>query len=193
MSIEINLPDIGEDEVEITEIMVKVGDKVNVEQSLITVEGEKASIEVPSPQAGILKEIKVAVGDKVTTGKLIMVFDAAEKVEETSVKTTLYKNADKTDSIDTDQIKSELKEVIVPDIANDEIEITDIIVNVGDNISAEQSLITVKGENASMKVLAPFAGKVKEIKVAKGDKVKTGSLIMIFAVDTVVTQSAANT
>ncbi|MGP1955294.1 MAG: 2-oxo acid dehydrogenase subunit E2, partial [Arsenophonus sp. NC-QC1-MAG3] len=94
---------------------------------------------------------------------------------------------------DTDQIKSELKEVIVPDIANDEIEITDIIVNVGDNISAEQSLITVKGENASMKVLAPFAGKVKEIKVAKGDKVKTGSLIMIFAVDTVVTQSAANT
>ncbi|MGP1954888.1 MAG: biotin/lipoyl-containing protein, partial [Arsenophonus sp. NC-QC1-MAG3] len=104
MSIEINLPDIGEDEVEITEIMVKVGDKVNVEQSLITVEGEKASIEVPSPQAGILKEIKVAVGDKVTTGKLIMVFDAAEKVEETSVKTTLYKNADKTDSIDTDQI-----------------------------------------------------------------------------------------
>ncbi|MGP1928795.1 MAG: dihydrolipoyllysine-residue acetyltransferase [Arsenophonus sp. NC-WZS1-MAG3] len=192
MSIEINLPDIGADEVEITEIMVKVGDKVDVEQSLITVEGEKASIEVPSPQAGVLKEIKVAVGDKVTTGKLIMIFDAAKKVEETSVKTTLYENVDKTDSIDRDPIKSELKEVIVPDIGNDEIEITDIIVNVGDKISPEQSLIIVKGENALMKVSAPFAGKVKEIKVAKGDKVKTGSLIMIFAVDTVATQSPAN-
>ncbi|MFP3013988.1 MAG: dihydrolipoyllysine-residue acetyltransferase [Arsenophonus sp.] len=193
MSIEINLPDIGADEVEITEIMVKVGDKVDVEQSLITVEGEKASIEVPSPQAGILKEIKVSVGDKVTTGKLIMVFDEAKKVEETSVKTTLYENADKIDRIDTDRIKSGLKEVIVPDIGNDEIEITDIIVNVGDKISAEQSLITLKGENTSMKVSAPFAGKVKEIKVAKGDKVKTGSLIMIFTVDTAETQLAANT
>ncbi|MGP1958616.1 MAG: pyruvate dehydrogenase complex dihydrolipoyllysine-residue acetyltransferase [Arsenophonus sp. NC-CH8-MAG3] len=193
MSIEINVPDIGTDEFEITEIMVKVGDKIDLEQSLITVEGEKASMEIPSPQAGVLKEIKVAVGDKVTTGKLIMLFDTAKKVTETSAKTTLYENTDKTDSINADRIKSELKEVIVPDIGDDEIEITDIIVNVGDKIFAEQSLITVEGKNASMKVLAPFAGEVKEIKVAKGDKVKTGSLIMIFAVDAAAIQSGANT
>ncbi|MBI0449609.1 biotin/lipoyl-containing protein, partial [Dickeya dianthicola] len=76
MAIEINVPDIGADEVEVTEVLVKVGDKVEAEQSLITVEGDKASMEVPSPQAGVVKEIKVAVGDKVVTGKLIMVFEA---------------------------------------------------------------------------------------------------------------------
>lgn len=64
MAIEIKVPDIGTDEVEITEILVKVGDKVEAEQSLITVEGDKASMEVPSPQAGVVKEIKVSVGDK---------------------------------------------------------------------------------------------------------------------------------
>src|SRR5471030_1443022 len=81
MAIEINVPDIGADAVEVTEIMVKVGDKVEVEQSLITVEGDKASMEVPSPQAGVIKELKVAVGDKVTTGSLIMIFDDAAGVE----------------------------------------------------------------------------------------------------------------
>ncbi len=74
MAIEIKVPDIGADEVEITEILVKVGDKVEAEQSLITVEGDKASMEVPSPQAGVVKEIKVSVGDKTGTGKLIMIF-----------------------------------------------------------------------------------------------------------------------
>ncbi len=78
MAIEINVPDIGADEVEVTEILVKVGDKVEAEQSLITVEGDKASMEVPSPQAGVVKEIKVSVGDKVETGKLIMIFDSAK-------------------------------------------------------------------------------------------------------------------
>ncbi|QLK87759.1 pyruvate dehydrogenase complex dihydrolipoyllysine-residue acetyltransferase [Arsenophonus endosymbiont of Aphis craccivora] len=190
MSIEINVPDIGA--VEVTEIMVKVGDKVDVEQSLITVEGEKASMEVPSPQAGVVKEIKVAVGDKVTTGKLIMVFDTVEKVTEASAKTTSDANTDKADSKDVGQAKSELTEVIVPDIGNDEVEVTDIMVNVGDKISVEQSLITVEGEKASMEVPAPFAGEVKEIKIAKGDKVKTGSLIMIFAVDATAASPAAS-
>lgn len=78
MAIEIKVPDIGTDEVEITEILVNVGDKVEAEQSLITVEGDKASMEVPSPQAGVVKEIKVSVGDKTETGKLIMIFDSAD-------------------------------------------------------------------------------------------------------------------
>lgn len=77
MAIEIKVPDIGADEVEITEILVKVGDKVEAEQSLITVEGDKASMEVPAPFAGTVKEIKVNVGDKVSTGSLIMVFEVA--------------------------------------------------------------------------------------------------------------------
>ena len=73
MAIEINVPDIGSDEVEVTEILVKVGDKVEVEQSLLTVEGDKASMEVPSPQAGVVKTISVSTGDKVETGSLIMI------------------------------------------------------------------------------------------------------------------------
>lgn len=72
---EVNVPDIGGDEVEVTEVMVKVGDKVTAEQSLITVEGDKASMEVPAPFAGVVKELKVNVGDKVKTGSLIMIFE----------------------------------------------------------------------------------------------------------------------
>ena len=78
MAIEINVPDIGADEVEVTEILVSVGDKVEEEQSLITVEGDKASMEVPASAAGIVKEIKVVEGDKVSTGSLIMIFDSED-------------------------------------------------------------------------------------------------------------------
>ena len=82
MSIEINVPDIGGDEVEVTEILVSVGDKVEVEQSLLTVEGDKASMEVPAAQAGTVKEIKVNEGDTVTTGSLIMIFEGESAGEE---------------------------------------------------------------------------------------------------------------
>ncbi|MGL4544167.1 MAG: biotin/lipoyl-containing protein, partial [Plesiomonas sp.] len=75
MSMEIFVPDIGSDEVEVTEILVNVGDKVEAEQSLITVEGDKASMEVPASAGGIVKEIKVQVGGKVSTGSLIMIFE----------------------------------------------------------------------------------------------------------------------
>ncbi|HHR5884954.1 TPA: pyruvate dehydrogenase complex dihydrolipoyllysine-residue acetyltransferase [Providencia alcalifaciens] len=176
MSIEIQVPDIGADEVEVTEVMVKVGDKVEAEQSLITVEGDKASMEVPSPQAGVVKEIKIAVGDKVTTGKLIMIFDSAEGASAPAAAPEAPAAAP------TAPAASALKEVDVPDIGGDEVEVTEIMVKVGDAITAEQSLITVEGDKASMEVPAPFAGTVKEIKIATGDKVKTGSLIMVFEV-----------
>ncbi|MEQ5127120.1 pyruvate dehydrogenase complex dihydrolipoyllysine-residue acetyltransferase [Providencia alcalifaciens] len=176
MSIEIQVPDIGTDEVEVTEVMVKVGDKVEAEQSLITVEGDKASMEVPSPQAGVVKEIKIAVGDKVTTGKLIMIFDSAEGASAPAAAPAAPVAAPAAPAA------AALKEVAVPDIGGDEVEVTEIMVKVGDAITAEQSLITVEGDKASMEVPAPFAGTVKEIKIATGDKVKTGSLIMVFEV-----------
>ncbi|WP_440864950.1 dihydrolipoyllysine-residue acetyltransferase [Symbiopectobacterium purcellii] len=177
MAIEINVPDIGADEVEVTEVMVNVGDKVEAEQSLITVEGDKASMEVPSPQAGVVKELKVAVGDKVATGKLIMVFDAegAAAAAPAPAETKAAAPAPAAAA-------SAAKEVAVPDIGGDEVEVTEIMVKVGDSVSAEQSLITVEGDKASMEVPAPFAGVVKEIKINTGDKVKTGSLIMVFEV-----------
>ncbi|MBN7123932.1 pyruvate dehydrogenase complex dihydrolipoyllysine-residue acetyltransferase [Erwinia billingiae] len=178
MAIEINVPDIGADEVEVTEIMVKVGDKVEVEQSLITVEGDKASMEVPSPQAGVVKEIKVATGDKIETGKLIMIFEDAEgaaapaKAEE--------KKEEAKPAAAAAPAQAESKDVAVPDIGSDEVEVTEIMVKVGDTVEAEQSLITVEGDKASMEVPAPFAGVVKEIKISTGDKISTGSLIMVF-------------
>ncbi|WP_145577619.1 pyruvate dehydrogenase complex dihydrolipoyllysine-residue acetyltransferase [Yersinia mollaretii] len=182
MSIEINVPDIGADEVEVTEIMVKVGDTVEAEQSLITVEGDKASMEVPSPQAGVVKEIKIAVGDTVATGKLMMIFEAAgaaaapAKAEESAA-------APAPAAAPAAPAASAAKNVEVPDIGDDEVEVTEVMVKVGDKVEAEQSLITVEGDKASMEVPAPFAGIVKEIKINTGDKVKTGSLIMVFEVE----------
>ncbi|WP_154944411.1 pyruvate dehydrogenase complex dihydrolipoyllysine-residue acetyltransferase [Klebsiella grimontii] len=179
MAIEIKVPDIGADEVEITEILVKVGDKVEAEQSLITVEGDKASMEVPSPQAGIVKEIKVSVGDKTETGKLIMIFDSADGAAAAAPAQEEKKEAAPAAAAPA---AASAKEVHVPDIGGDEVEVTEIMVKVGDTIAAEQSLITVEGDKASMEVPAPFAGTVKEIKINTGDKVSTGSLIMIFEV-----------
>ncbi|MBN3262768.1 pyruvate dehydrogenase complex dihydrolipoyllysine-residue acetyltransferase [Pectobacterium brasiliense] len=179
MAIEINVPDIGADEVEVTEVLVKVGDKVEAEQSLITVEGDKASMEVPSPQAGVVKEIKVSVGDKVETGKLIMIFDSADGAADAApAKAEEKKEAAPAAA----PAASATKEVNVPDIGGDEVEVTEVLVKVGDTVAAEQSLITVEGDKASMEVPAPFAGTVKEIKISNGDKVSTGSLIMVFEV-----------
>ncbi|RWX53922.1 pyruvate dehydrogenase complex dihydrolipoyllysine-residue acetyltransferase [Photobacterium chitinilyticum] len=176
MAIEINVPDIGADEVEVTEILVSVGDKVEEEQSLITVEGDKASMEVPASQAGIVKEIKIAVGDTVSTGSLIMIFEAegAAAAPAPAVEATA--------PVAAAPAAAELKEVHVPDIGGDEVEVTEIMVAIGDSIEEEQSLLTVEGDKASMEVPAPFAGVLKEIKIAAGDKVSTGSLVMIFEV-----------
>ena len=176
MAIEINVPDIGADEVEVTEILVSVGDKVEEEQSLITVEGDKASMEVPASQAGIVKEIKIAVGDSVSTGSLIMIFEA----EGAAVAAPVAEVAPVAAPVAA--AAAELKEVHVPDIGGDEVEVTEIMVAIGDSIEEEQSLLTVEGDKASMEVPAPFAGVLKEIKIATGDKVSTGSLVMIFEV-----------
>ncbi|WP_182019879.1 pyruvate dehydrogenase complex dihydrolipoyllysine-residue acetyltransferase [Vibrio diabolicus] len=176
MAIEINVPDIGADEVEVTEILVSVGDKVEEEQSLITVEGDKASMEVPASQAGIVKEIKVAEGDKVSTGSLIMIFEAEGAADAAPASAAEAAPA----AAPAPAAAAELKEVHVPDIGGDEVEVTEIMVAVGDSIEEEQSLLTVEGDKASMEVPAPFAGTLKEIKVAAGDKVSTGSLIMVF-------------
>ena len=170
--VEICVPDIGGDEVNVTEIMVKVGDSVAEEQSIINVEGDKASMEVPAPQAGVVKEILINVGDKVSTGSLIMKFEVAgaAPVAQPSAAPASAPTA------------SAIQDVNVPDIGGDEVNVTEIMVKVGDTVAEEQSLITVEGDKASMEVPAPFAGVVKEIIVKAGDKVKTGSLIMKFEV-----------
>ncbi|MCD1597439.1 dihydrolipoyllysine-residue acetyltransferase [Rheinheimera aquimaris] len=187
MTIEIHVPDIGADEVEVTEILVKAGDKVAVDQSLLSVEGDKASMEVPASEAGVVKSINVKVGDKVKTGSLIMTFEGEGAAKEDAAPA---KEEAKSDA--KSEAKSEAKadkpksggtavqDVKVPDIGGDAVEVTEIMVKVGDTVSEEQSLLSVEGDKASMEVPAPFAGKVKEIKISVGDKVSTGSLIMVF-------------
>ncbi|BBN82641.1 acetyltransferase component of pyruvate dehydrogenase complex [Pseudoalteromonas sp. A25] len=178
MTIEIHVPDIGADEVEVTEILVQVGDSVSEEQSLITVEGDKASMEVPAAQAGTVKEIKISEGDTVSTGSLIMIFEAS--AGESDEPASEEPKEDNSGSAVADSGATELKEVHVPDIGGDEVEVTEIMVAVGDSVEADQSILNVEGDKAAMEVPAPFAGTVKEIKVAVGDNVSTGSLVFVF-------------
>ncbi|OLF21976.1 MULTISPECIES: pyruvate dehydrogenase complex dihydrolipoyllysine-residue acetyltransferase [Aeromonas] len=175
MSKQIMVPDIGADEVEVTEIMVAVGDKVELDQSIIAVEGDKASMEVPAPSAGIVKEILIKVGDKVATGSQIMIFEAEGAAAPAEVAAPVAAPA-------AAPAAAVRKDVHVPDIGDDEVDVTEIMVAVGDMVEADQSIIAVEGDKASMEVPAPFAGRVVEIKVAAGAKVSTGSLVMVFEV-----------
>ncbi len=182
MSIEIFVPDIGADEVEVTEILVEVGDSVELEQSLISVEGDKAAMEVPASQAGVVKEIKVSVGDSVATNSLIMIFEE-QGAEPSAAEPAASEPAAATSSA--------VETVKVPDIGDDEVEVTEVAVSVGDVVEAEQTLISVEGDKAAMEVPAPFAGTVKSITIAVGDKVSTGTAIMEFEVQASAPAEAA--
>ncbi|AXP41743.1 TPA: dihydrolipoyllysine-residue acetyltransferase [Haemophilus influenzae 10810] len=174
MSKQINIPDIGSDEVTVTEVMVNVGDTISVDQSIINVEGDKASMEVPVPEAGVVKEVLVKVGDKVSTGTPMLVLEAAGAAPAADAPTAPV--------VATAPTASAIVEVNVPDIGSDEVNVTEIMVKVGDSVEVDQSIINVEGDKASMEVPAPFGGVVKEILVKSGDKVSTGSLIMRFEV-----------
>ncbi|MBN8446844.1 MAG: pyruvate dehydrogenase complex dihydrolipoyllysine-residue acetyltransferase [Gammaproteobacteria bacterium] len=179
MSIEIFVPDIGADAVEVTEVLVKAGDTVSLDQSLLSVEGDKAAMEVPAPQAGVVKEVKVKAGDKVKTGSLIMIFEAAATAAAPAVAAPVA--AAPVVAAPVAAAVATLQEVKVPDIGGDAVEVTEIMVKVGDVVKAEQSLLNVEGDKAAMEVPAPFAGTVAEIKVKVGDKVSTGSLVFVFS------------
>lgn len=182
MSMEIKVPDIGDfSEVEVIEVLAKVGDQVQAEQSIITVESDKASMEIPCPQAGNIKELKVKVGDKVSEGTLMLILEASE--------------ADATAKVSAEKPKSEPQapvaepaasttsgpiDVEVPDIGDfDEVEVIEVLVKEGDQVQAEQSVITVESDKASMEIPSPAAGVVKALKVKLGDKVSKGTLMMI--------------
>ena len=190
MSIEIKLPDIGNDEVEVTEILVKVGDKVAVDDNIMTVEGDKASMEIPAPQAGIVKSIIVKVGDKVKTGVDIMVFDEEGGAAAPAPQSASQPATPKVEVTPTTSSVSQTVDVNVPDIGGDEVEVTEISVKVGDTVAIDDNIITVEGDKASMEIPAPVAGVVKNIIIKVGDKVKTGSKIMEF--ETTTAASTAN-
>ncbi|KQW52277.1 MULTISPECIES: dihydrolipoyllysine-residue acetyltransferase [unclassified Roseateles] len=188
--IEVRVPDIGDfDEVGVIEVLVKVGDTVKVEQSLITVESDKASMEIPSSQAGVVKEIKVAVGDKVKQGSVVVVVEGEGAAAPAAVATPAAAAAP-APAVATPAPAAEPAApapaqaaggsvtVVVPDIGDfDEVAVIELLVKVGDTVKVEQSLITVESDKASMEIPSSTAGVVEELLVKIGDKVAKGSAL----------------
>ncbi len=184
--VEVKVPDIGDvTDVAVIELMVKVGDTVKLEQSLVTVESDKASMEIPSSAAGVVKEIKVALGDKVSQGSLLLVLEAAGTATVAApaaapAPVAAPAPAAAAAPVAPAQIGTSAVEIIVPDIGDfDEVAVIELLAKVGDAIKLEQSLITVESDKASMEIPSSHAGVLKELKVKLGDKVAKGSVIAV--------------
>ena len=192
--VEIKVPDIGDfAEVAVIELMVKVGDTIKVDQSIITVESDKASMEIPSSHAGVVKELKVAMGDKVKEGSLVLMLEAVGEAAvaapaaavspapaEASNSTPANVNTAPVATQTVAPTASGPVEVKVPDIGDfKDVAVIEILVKVGDTIKMEQSLMTVESDKAAMEIPSSAAGVLKELKVKLGDKVNIGDLIAI--------------
>ncbi|MCH4593049.1 dihydrolipoyllysine-residue acetyltransferase [Achromobacter xylosoxidans] len=187
--VQIKVPDIGDfKEVEVIEVLVAVGDTIKAEQSLITVESDKASMEIPASQGGVVKSIAVKVGDKVAEGAVVLEVEAADAAAP-AAKEEPKAEAPKQAAAAAPAAKAEAAapaassgpvEIEVPDIGDfKEVEVIEVMVAVGDTIKAEQSLITVESDKASMEIPASQGGVVKEVKVKVGDKVAKGSVVVV--------------
>lgn len=190
------VPDIGDfDEVEIIEVLVAVGDRVEVEDSLITVESDKASMEIPSSDAGIVKEVKVSVGDKIAEGSLVITLEVDAAADAAPAEAPVETPAPAAAPAPAPAAPAPAApvaaaapagpvEVLVPDIGDfDSVEIIEVLVAVGDRVEVEDSLITVESDKASMEIPSSHAGTVKELKVSVGDNVAKGSLVLILDAD----------
>ena len=189
--VNIQVPDIGDfDEVGVIELLVKVGDTVKAEQSLITVESDKASMEIPSSHAGVVKELKIALGDKVKQGSVIAVVESADAgaaaapaaapapAAAASVPAPVAAPAPAPAA--AAPAAAGPVEVRVPDIGDfKDVAVIEMLVKVGDTIKVEQSLFTVESDKASMEIPSPAAGVLKELKVKIGDTVNIGDLVAV--------------
>jgi pyruvate dehydrogenase E2 component (dihydrolipoamide acetyltransferase) len=189
--IEIKVPDIGDfAEVTVIELMVKVGDTVKAEQSLITVESDKASMEIPSSHAGVVKEFKVTLGDKVKEGSVVLMLEVAgaAAVETAPAPVAAVSEPKKASApaaaapVATNPVATGtgLIEVHVPDIGDfKDVAVIEVFVKPGDTIKLEQSLVTVESDKAAMEIPSSSAGVLKELKVKVGDKINIGDLLAI--------------
>ncbi|MCJ0763604.1 dihydrolipoyllysine-residue acetyltransferase [Variovorax terrae] len=187
--VEIKVPDIGDfDEVSVIELLVKPGDTVKAEQSLITVESDKASMEIPSSTAGVVKELRVQLGDKVKEGSVVLLLEAAGAApaaaapvsESKPAEVQVQRSSAATNSGAPAAAPSGPVEVRVPDIGDfKDVAVIELLVKPGDAIKAEQSLITVESDKASMEIPSSAAGVLKELKVKIGDKVNIGDLVAV--------------
>ncbi|HTN50473.1 MAG TPA: dihydrolipoyllysine-residue acetyltransferase [Burkholderiaceae bacterium] len=185
--VEVQVPDIGDfKDVEVIEVLVKPGDVVKPEQSLITVESDKASMEIPSSAGGVVKEMKVKLGDKVSQGSPVLVLeaDAAQSAAKpaAAAKPPAPGPAPASAVAPPAAAAGGTVEVAVPDIGDfKDVEVIEVLVKPGDTVALEQSLITVESDKASMEIPSSAAGVVKELKVKLGDKVSQGSRIAVLS------------
>jgi pyruvate dehydrogenase E2 component (dihydrolipoamide acetyltransferase) len=185
-SIEVKVPDIGDfDEVSVIELLVKPGDTVKAEQSLVTVESDKASMEIPSSSAGVVKEMKVKLGDKVKEGSVLVVLEAAEAAPSPpppaqSAAPSPVSAAPPPPQPSAGGGGSQKIEIRVPDIGDfKDVAVIELLVKPGDTVKPEQSLITVESDKASMEIPSSAGGTVKDLKVKLGDKINTGDLVAV--------------
>ena len=196
--VEVKVPDIGDfKEVEVIELLVKPGDTVAVDQSLLTVESDKASMEIPSSHAGVVKALRVKLGDKVAEGSVVLVIEASSALPLAGEGLGKGSSPTAPASAPAQAVQAALPispppqpspskgegakiNVLVPDIGDfAEVTVIEVFVKPGDNVRVEQSLITVESDKASMEIPSSHAGIVLEVKVALGDKVKLGSLVVV--------------
>jgi pyruvate dehydrogenase E2 component (dihydrolipoamide acetyltransferase) len=184
---EVKVPDIGDFEaVEVIEVLVKPGDTIKAEQSLVTVESDKASMEIPSSHAGVVKELKIKLGDKVSEGTVVLVLEAAGAAAAPPDAAPATPAAAPPPAAAAPAVASVAPaasgpiEVVVPDIGDfDAVEVIELLVKPGDVVTAEQSLITVESDKASMEIPSSHAGTVERLLVKLGDKVSKGTPVVV--------------
>lgn len=182
---DIKVPDIGDfEQVGVIEVLVKVGDTIQVEQSLITVESDKASMEIPSSHAGVLKALKVVLGDKVSEGSIIAVLETADSASDpvpaavTVASTAAVVPVAATALPAATVAPSDTVDIAVPDIGDfKDVAVIELLAKVGDPVAAEQSLFTVESDKASMEIPSPSAGIIVALSVKLGDKVNAGDIV----------------
>ncbi|MFO1194513.1 MAG: dihydrolipoyllysine-residue acetyltransferase [Rhodoferax sp.] len=189
--IDIQVPDIGDfDQVTVIELLVKPGDSVKAEQSLITVESDKASMEIPSSRAGVVRELRVALGDKVAQGSVVLVLEVADAQPDAVPAAAAPAPAPAapvpsapvapTPAAPAPAGAAAPVEVRVPDIGDfKDVTVIEVMVQPGANIKLEQSLVTVESDKASMEIPSSVAGVLQEIRVKVGDKVNIGDLLAV--------------
>ena len=192
--VEIKVPDIGDfDSVGVIEVLVKAGDTIKVEQSLVTVESDKASMEIPSSQAGVVKELKVALGDQIREGSVLLLLETADsatapKEEAASAQpaevSTVKAPETKAEpavatSVNTPATTADTTvDIRIPNIGDfQDVAVIELLAKVGDTVAVEQSLFTVESDKASMEIPSPAAGTIVALTVQLGDKVNVGDVV----------------
>ena len=179
--VEVQVPDIGVEKATVAELLVKVGDEISENDSLILLESDKASVEVPSPVSGTVESVAVKEGDSVKEGVLLLKVKTQAASEETTEQTATANENTVAQPVETasttvedETVSSVEQEISVPDLGVDKATVSEILVQVGDHVDAQQSLCVVESDKASVEVPSSIAGVVKAIHVSVGQEVKQG-------------------